>query len=196
MSGCKDDNSASCTATTFSFEPHTEMYRQSVKNIDSMTYKRERYGKVDTVIYVRDTIIENFVVSKECPDYFRNFQRNSIRYKSLLDDKLVIEILQVSTGAKMITFIGSEILYTKATNLANSFILETGTFNNCNISINALNAYSYVPGYSEKVIIEGDIDLVGHGETTSRSYFNLEHGVVYISLYENTDSLTTYQRIL
>ncbi len=195
IQSCKDDDST-CTKIVYDFKPSLETYRQSFDNIDSMIYKRERYGKVDTVFYVRDTIIDDFIVSPDCPDYNRDFQRKSIRYKSFSDEELVIEMLQISTGCIMNTFIRNKILFTSANYLDSSIFLKTGNFTNCNISTDGLNAYNYVPGYSEKVIIKGDIDIDEFGQPTSRSYFNLKHGLVFISLYENTDSLLTYQRIL
>ncbi len=194
LHSCNDDDST-CTKIVYDFKPISETYRQSFENIDSMIYKRERFGKVDTVMYVRDTIIEDFIVSPDCPDFNRDFQRKSIRYKSFSGEELVIEMLQISTGCIMNTFIRNKILFTSASHLNSSIELETGSFANCNISRDNLFT-NYMPGYSEKVIIDGHININGQGSSTCRSYFNLEHGVVFMSLYPKTDSTLTYQRIL
>ncbi len=193
MQSCKDDDST-CPNSTFNLNPDSER-TETFENMDTMTFRREQNGIVDTIMYTQDTTIEDYIVANECPDFKRNLQRNSFRYKSLKGEELVIELVQIPLWPMMTTFINDKVLYTNWGAFDSSITLGSLTFESCTISRDDLMTNNEV-GYSEKVIIDGDIDINGQGENTSRSYFNLNHGLVFMSLYENTDSLLTFQRIL
>ncbi len=196
LNGC-NDNSTPCSEKFYSLSIGQLPYVEVISNIDSIYFKRDRFGKSDTILFTREDFVEDILIYDNCPRTMDKYERVSLRLVSENDQKIVIELFNYKGITIFCTFIHDEVLATSLADQNHTIDLETGTYRNCVFKRDIINK-NYRTGYSEKVFTDdGLIDFKYNStDNNSTAYFNLDNGLVNINLYLDTDSLLTYQRIL
>ncbi len=197
LNGC-NDSSTPCSEKDYPILSHELPFVESMNKMDSIYFKRDRFGKADTVLFTTENFIEDILIYYDCPIRMDKYERVSLRLVSDNDQEIVIELFNYSGSTTVFcTFVHGEILWTAAGVKDHSVELETGTFNNC-VYKRDLFYKNLVPGFSERVFTGGGaLDIKEDiNDFSSTAYFNLDNGLININLYLDTDSFLTYQRIL
>mgnify|MGYP007022317872 CR=1 FL=1 len=192
---CNDDR-GSCSEKYYGIAAFNKPNIQTLRNLDSIYFKRNHFGNSDTILFTKEDFVENVLIYDDCPFRKVIYDRVSLRLVSEDDEKLVLEIFTYPGTTAFCTFFHKQVLYSSAGGFDEEIDLETGNFADCLFQRNIINN-NYRTGYSEKVISEyGELDIKSDiTDYNSTAYYNLQYGLVNINLYTGTDSVLTYQRI-
>ncbi len=168
----------------------------SLDKMDSLVYERDQGGSKDTITFVRFLKKADFMVFDNCPDDIVKKERISYRFKTEDGEELVLELVESFGFTDLIVFVKDQVLHTGFQHTDSNIVTPDFTFKECAELLNVLDGRNQGT-YSEKVHQHtGGLSFNANTpDYDSKAFFNLDQGLVNISLYRETTSSITYQLI-
>ena len=193
--GCVDDT-PSCRIETVPFDDLLTPLAITLENNDTIKFKRDQRNQTDTIEFILGDFQNNDIVLDFCPETKYTFARKSFKYTNTQSDQILIDFVSTIGTNMLNVFVEDQLLYGDPTPENITINLETGVFKDCMLLKNIVKYYGS-PGSDHLFHSDGRVNYKLNTQSwDSDAYYNQSYGVVNITLYKDTDSTLTYQRIL